>query len=235
MVYPSIASNINAVLEGIRLAAVRAGRRPDAVRLIAATKSVPAQQIRQAIDAGVRILGENRLQEALEKMSAIGPRDDVTWHFIGRLQRRKVKEVVGRFSLIHSVESLELAAEIDRRAAMAGIQQAVLVEVNIAGEPTKAGFAPSSVHAALEMLDSLPHLAVKGLMTVPPLAQDPEQSRPHFRRLRELAGSLADTGFKRIRLDELSMGMSHDYGIAVEEGATMVRVGTAIFGERHDA
>ncbi len=235
MVYPSIASNIKAVLDGIRLAAVGAGRSSSAVRLIAATKAVPVEQIREAIDAGIRILGENRLQEALGKMSAIGSRDDVTWHFIGRLQRRKARAVVGRFSLIHSVDSLELAAELDRRAGMAGIRQPVLVEVNIAGEPTKAGFTPAALATALAALDGMANLVIQGLMTVPPIAQQPEDSRPHFRRLRELAGSFAGKGFKRIRMDELSMGMSHDYRIAVEEGATMVRVGTAIFGERPDA
>lgn len=228
----SIAENVRTVLEGIRLAAARAGRPPAAVQLIAATKSVAVERIREAVDAGVRILGENRVQEALQKMEVLGSRAGVGWHFIGRLQRRKARAAVGRFSLIHSVDSLELAAELDRRAEAAGIEQAVLVEVNVAGEPTKAGFAPAALPAALTALDGMAHVRVRGLMAVPPLADDPEASRPHFRRLRELAGSCAGLGLTRVRLEELSMGMSSDYRVAVEEGATMVRVGTAIFGER---
>jgi pyridoxal phosphate enzyme (YggS family) len=232
--YPSfsIGDNVRAVLEGIRLAAARAGRPPAAVQLIAATKSVAVERIREAVDAGIRTVGENRVPEALQKMEIFGSRADVGWHFIGRLQRRKARAAVGRFGLIHSVDSLELALELDRRAEAAGIEQAVLVEVNIAGEPTKAGFAPAELPTALTALDGLRRLCVRGLMAVPPLADDPEASRPHFRRLRELAGSCAGLGLTRVRLEELSMGMSHDYRVAVEEGATMVRIGTAIFGAR---
>lgn len=222
-----IGRNVRTVLDGIRQAALRAGRRPEAVRLIAATKSVAPERIRGAIDAGVRILGENRLQEALPKIEALGAAGGIAWHFIGRLQRRKAKDVVGRFQLIHSVDSVELAEEIDRRAAQAGLRQEVLLEVNVGGEASKAGFAPEALGQAVEALAGLPSLSVRGLMTIPPPSGQPEAARPYFRQLRELAASLG-----RPELKELSMGMSQDYAIAVEEGATMVRVGTAIFGAR---
>lgn len=231
----AIARNVTAVLENIGRAAQRAGRDPGAVRLVAATKSVPPDRIRKAIDAGVRILGENRLQEALPKIQAVPPSAGVSWHFIGRLQRRKVRAVVGLFEMIHSVDSLDLAAEIDRRAGEAGIRQVVLLEVNIGGEASKAGFAPSALPAALAALESMPNLAVSGLMAVPPLTTEPERARPYFHELRALARSLAQPELRRVRLDELSMGMSQDYAIAVEEGATFVRIGTAIFGARDDA
>jgi pyridoxal phosphate enzyme (YggS family) len=228
----AIARNVETVLENIRRAAQRAGRPADSIRLVAVTKSVSVDRIRLAIDAGVRLLGENRLQEAVPKLTAVGPRGDLAWHFIGRLQRRKVKAVVGRFQMIHSLDSVELAAEIDRRAGEAGLCQPVLLEVNIGGEPSKAGFLPSAVPDALAALDGMPHLSVRGLMAIPPPASEPEAARPYLRRVSELARSVARPGFRRIRMDHLSMGMSQDYEIAVEEGATMVRVGTAIFGVR---
>jgi pyridoxal phosphate enzyme (YggS family) len=227
----AIARNVKVVRDTIQQAARRAGRRPDQIRLIAVTKSVPVERIRQAIEAGVTDLGENRAQEALPKMESIG-RAALSWHFIGRLQRRKVKSVVGRFDLIHSVDSVDLAVEIDRRAKEVGLQQTVLLEVNIGEEASKTGFAPSAVAEALATLDTLEHLTVKGLMAIPPRVADSESARPYFRALRDLARSAARPTFRRIRLDELSMGMSYDYEVAVEEGATMVRVGTAIFGAR---
>lgn len=228
----AIARNVEAVFANIRLAAQRAGRQAGSIRLIAVTKSVSVDRIRLAIEAGVRILGENRLQEALPKLTAVGPRADLAWHFIGRLQRRKVKAVVGRFEMIHSVDSVELAAEIDRRAGEAGLCQPVLLEVNIGGEPSKAGFLPASVPDALATLDGMPNLSIRGLMAIPPATSDPEAARPYFRRLSELARSQAGLGLHRVRMEHLSMGMSQDYAIAVEEGATMVRLGTAIFGPR---
>ena len=228
----AIARNVETVFEQIRRAAQRAGHPADSIRLIAATKSVPVARIRLAIDAGVRILGESRLQEALPKLTAVGPRGDLAWHFIGRLQRRKVEAVVGRFQMIHSLDSVDLAAEIDRRAGEAGLCQPVLLEVNIGGEPSKAGFLPSAVPDALAALDEMPNLSVRGLMAIPPPAPEPEAARPYFRRVSELARSVARPDFRRVRLEHLSMGMSQDYAIAVEEGATMVRVGTAIFGPR---
>ncbi|MEX5218199.1 MAG: YggS family pyridoxal phosphate-dependent enzyme [Nitrospira sp.] len=227
----TIADNVSHILEGIRAAAVRSGRRPEQVRLIAATKTVGIDRIQEAIAAGVAILGENRFQEALPKIEQL-EHERVAWHFIGRLQRRKVKAVVGKFQLIHSVESLELAEEINRRANQAGLRQSVLLEINIGGEESKGGFDPEAAADACGHLDRMAHLAVRGLMAIPPLEADPSRTRPYFRRLRELAQSLARSGFPNVRMEELSMGMSADYQIAVEEGATFVRIGTAIFGTR---
>jgi PLP dependent protein len=227
----TIAGNVSKTLENIRSAALRSGRRADIVRLVAATKSVSTDRIKEALDAGVTILGENRLQEALPKIEWLG-QEPVTWHFIGRLQRRKVKAVVGRFALIHSVDTIELAEEINRRAAEAGISQSILLEVNIGGEESKGGFPPDQLAGACNRLANLTHVAVKGLMTIPPLDPDLTHTRAYFRRLRELARSLTPSDFLNINMDELSMGMSADYTIAVEEGATLVRIGTAIFGAR---
>ena len=227
----NIQDNVRLVRDKIRRAAERTGRSPDRVRLIAVTKSVPVQYIQQAIEAGATIVGENRLQEAIPKMGSIG-RLAVNWHFIGRLQRRKVKAVVGSFDVIHSVDSLELAREIDRRAREAGLQQTILLEVNLGGEPSKAGFAPAEVEDVLRRLDAHEHIAVNGLMAIPPRTREPETARPYFRALHDLATHMMRQAFQRIRMEELSMGMSDDYEVAVEEGATLVRVGTAIFGAR---
>lgn len=228
----AIGRHVRDVLDRIARAAVRAGRRPEAIRLLAATKTVSVDRIRLAVDAGVRILGENRLQEALPKQEALHG-CDVRWHFIGTLQRRKVKAVVGAFEMIQSVDSLELAGEIDRRAGEAGMCQDILLEVNVGGEATKSGFSPDQAADAVAGLEALPNLAVKGLMAIPPLGPDAEAARPYFQALRELAESLRGRGLRRVRMEELSMGMSGDFEVAVEEGATMVRIGTAIFGERY--
>lgn len=228
----AIEQNVRTVFEKIRDAALRAGRASDAVRLVAATKGVTAERVRAAAQAGVTILGESRLQEALPKIEALGRPDPVRWHFIGQLQRRKVKSVVGRFDVIHSVDSVELAEEIDRRADVVGIRQAVLLEINMGGETTKAGFSPDGVRSALPRLDRLSHLEIRGLMTIPPPSRTPEEPRRMYQDLRHLADALASLGLERIRMSELSMGMSNDYIVAVEEGATYVRVGTAIFGDR---
>lgn len=228
----SIRENIRFVFEQIRHAAQQSGRPEGSVRLVAATKSVGLDQIREGIASGLTILGENRLQEALPKIEALRGLP-ILWHFIGHLQRRKVRSVVGVFDLIHSVDSLELAEEIDKRAQEAGLRQAVLLEVNIEGEPTKTGFRPDELEDLLPRVGALSHVEVRGLMAIPPPTSDPDQARPSFRRLRELAERLSRQATGTISLKELSMGMSSDYSVAVEEGATMVRVGTAIFGARH--
>lgn len=228
----AIAGHVREVLERISRAAIRAGRRPETVRLVAVTKSVPVERIRPAVDAGVRIFGENRLQEALPKIETLGGHD-LRWHFIGRLQRRKVKAVVGTFDMIHSVDSVELAAEIDRRAGEAGLQQGVLLEINVGRETTKTGFSPDEASNVVTALDAMPNLAVRGLMAIPPPAQSAGSIRPYFQAMRALARALASPHLHRVRMEELSMGMSRDFEVAVEEGATMVRIGTAIFGERH--
>lgn len=220
------------ILARIERAARRAGRDPAQIRLVAATKGVAADMVRAALSAGVRVVGENRLQEAVGKMAAIGPRADLEWHFLGQVQRRKAKSIVGVFQLIHSLDSLELAQELNRRAEAAGIEQAVLVELNIGGEASKAGFSPEEGRLALRELDRMTHLSVRGLMAIPPPTTDAEQARPYFREVRERAQSYDEMGLTRVRMHELSMGMSNDFEIAVEEGATFVRVGTAIFGAR---
>lgn len=227
-----IARQINLIRTRIDEAARRAGRAPESIRLIAATKSVSTAQVQAAIDAGVVHLGENRLQEALQKLSIFDQRTDLTWHFIGHLQRRKVKTTLGRFHLIHSVDSVDLAEEINRQAERIGIRQSVLLEVNIGNEHSKSGFSPTELQTALSPVDAMNHLAVKGLMAIPPKTETAEEARPYFRAVRQLAMTVRELGFRRIRMDELSIGMSQDFEVAIEEGATYVRVGTAIFGVR---
>ncbi len=229
----TIAARVRTVLDEIYRAAVRRGRSPDAIRLVAVSKTVSVERLREALDAGIRHVGENRLQEALPKIESLG-REGVAWHFIGALQRRKVRSLVGRFGTIHSVDSLALAEEIDRRAQDAGLRQRVLLEVNLGREISKSGFEPAALLAALPALNELGSLDVHGLMAIPPPSSTAEAARPYFRRLRELGQTLTAQGCGNINMQELSMGMSHDYPVAVEEGATYVRVGTAIFGARRD-
>lgn len=227
-----IAQRVHTVLSTIRTTAEACGRRPDSVRLVAATKTVTVDRIRAGIGAGLSILGENRVQEALPKVAALA-QEPIRWHFIGQLQRRKVRSVVGLFELIHSVDSLELAQEIDRRAGEAGCLQNVLLEVNIGGEPTKAGFDPDVLVSMAQKMASLAHIRIKGLMTIPPQVEEAESVRGYFARLRKLAESIAALKISGVNMDELSMGMSGDYGVAIQEGATLVRVGSALFGERY--
>jgi len=228
----TIAQRVQSVLSAIRSAAEKAGRRPESIRLVAATKTVTVDGIREGIAAGLSILGENRVQEALPKIEALA-QAPVRWHFIGHLQRRKVRSVVGMFELIHSVDSLELAQEIDRRAGEAGQSQDILLEVNIGGETTKGGFHPDGLVQLVSTMAALSHIHIKGLMAIPPPTAEPESARTHFIRLRELAEAIAAQRIPGVVMDELSMGMSNEYEIAVQEGATLVRVGSAIFGARH--
>lgn len=228
----SLARRVPQILDRVRCAAERSGRLPDTVRLVAATKTVPAERIREGLRAGLTLLGENRIQEALSKVALLrdlSPR----WHFIGHLQRRKVRAAIGIFELIHSVDSVELAQEINRRAGDAGVKQAVLLEVNIAGEASKAGFSPHVLLQELGLLGGLPHVRIQGLMTIPPPTERPEDARPFFRNLRELGARIAAQRISSLVMQEYSMGMSHDFEVAIEEGATLVRVGTAIFGARN--
>jgi pyridoxal phosphate enzyme (YggS family) len=229
----SIKDRLAVIFDQIRKAAREAGRSEGDVRLVGASKAIPTDRIREAIAAGLTIIGENRLQEALPKIEALeGER--VSWHFIGRLQRRKVRAVVGVFELIHSVDSLELAEEIDRRAGAAGLRQRILLEINVGDEHSKAGFLCHEIEQALPHMAALEHVAVQGLMTIPPRVGDAKESRPYFRSLRELAERLRNQHIPRISLTELSMGMSNDYVVAIQEGATLIRLGTAIFGGRRD-
>ena len=228
----SIAENLQEIREGIRQAALRAGRDPSTVQLVAATKTVSVSLLIEAYEAGVRIFGENRLQEAQKKKLAVGPHQGLVWHFIGRMQSRKIKNIVGKFALIHSVESVEQAHGIDGVAEKLGIQQGILLEVNVAGEENKGGFVGNDIEDAIAQIDRLPHVAIRGLMALPPFSDNPEDVRPYFSELRQLRDSLVERKIMHGQIKELSMGMSHDYHIAIEEGATMVRVGTAIFGKR---
>jgi pyridoxal phosphate enzyme (YggS family) len=219
-----------------RLAEVRAeiARRQAAagwthpVTILAVTKGFGPEAVAAALAAGLTELGENRVQEALAKMDTPAGRR-AAWHLIGHLQRNKAKYVPGRFALVHSVDSVPLAEELERRAAAAGTRQRVLVQVNVAGEPQKSGCAPAEALALARRVAALPHLALEGLMTLAPLTDDPAVPRRTFRALRAVRDALQEEG---LCLPTLSMGMSADYAIAVEEGATLVRLGTALFGPR---
>lgn len=223
---------VAATRERIAAAAARAGRDPGAVTLVAVSKSVPVAAMREAYAAGIRHFGENRAQEARDKFPAFG--DDVHWHFVGRLQTNKVKYIVRHCHLLHSLDRVALAQEVDRRASRCGRVLPCLVEVNVAGEATKAGLPPEKVIPFLQQVAGRPGLRVVGLMTVAPRADNPEEVRPVFRRLRQLLEEAAERcrGLPGIEMRHLSMGMTDDFEVAVEEGATIVRIGRAIFGER---
>jgi pyridoxal phosphate enzyme (YggS family) len=217
-----IRSNLARVREAIAAASRRADRSPDDVLLIAVSKTVDVERIRQAVTAGVSALGENRVQEAREKVEELGR--PVPWHLIGSLQTNKARDAVRLFDWIHSVDRRDLARELDRRAGAVGRKVDVLVQVNLGDEAQKGGVRPGDLKRLLDELKDCSALRVGGLMAIPPAAEDPERMRPYFRRLRELRDASG--------LRHLSMGMSADYEVAIEEGATMVRVGTAVFGAR---
>lgn len=217
-----IRANLGRVQEAVARACARSGRSPDHVLLIAVSKTMDAERVRMAVAAGVAALGENRVQEAREKIEALG--HPVPWHLIGGLQTNKARDAARLFDWIHSVDRLELAEELSRRARAAERTVDILLQVNLGDEPQKGGVAPAETKRLREAVAGLPALRVRGLMAIPPAAPTPEDTRPHFRALRELRDGLG--------LEHLSMGMSADYEVAIEEGATMVRVGTAIFGPR---
>lgn len=224
----TLCSALASVEERIAAACLRAGRDSRSVRLVAVSKGVPAGRVRELMSCGQRLFGENRVQEGLAKQPLVG--EGATWHLVGHLQRNKARQALGAFEMIHGVDSLELAQELERRAAAAGRQQAILLQVNLAAEATKHGLELHGLPRLLEQAMSLQHLLLRGLMTLPPPVARAEQSRPWFSGLRRLRDdAAARTG---LALPELSMGMSDDFEVAVEEGATLVRVGRAIFGER---
>jgi pyridoxal phosphate enzyme (YggS family) len=210
------------VLERIAVAAQRASRRAEDVTLVAVSKTVPPDRIDEALRHGISIFGENKVQEARAKIPLVSGR--ARWHMIGHLQTNKARDAVELFELIHSLDSVKLAGELNKCAERAGKTQPVLLEVNVAGEASKFGLKPEDLPVAIQQIAALPRLEVRGLMTLAPFAEDAEKARPYFRRLRELRDAHG--------LRELSMGMSNDFEVAVEEGATIVRIGTAIFGER---
>ncbi len=224
----TIADNCSKVRERIAAAARRVGRQPDEVTLLASTKGRSLAEIDEAIRAGVRIVGENRVQEAEEKHSHL--RGRVQMHMIGHLQRNKVKEALRIFDMIHSVDSLRLAEEIERFGERMGMVVPVLLEVNVSGEESKFGVGPPDVYPLLEKISRMKAVRVEGLMTMSPLADDKEKSRPIFRRLKGLASEVMRQAFPGVTMGRLSMGMTQDFEAAVEEGATIVRIGTAIFG-----
>ena len=226
-----IADNIARVQERIAAACRRAGRQPEEVRLIAISKTVPAERIRAAFEAGLRDFGENRVQEAAAKRPALSDLT-ATWHLVGHLQSNKAKPGRDLFHWIHSVDSARLAERLDKVAVGGGDKLLALIEANLGGEESKSGVKESEVLALAEALSALETLEIRGLMAVPPYLEEPELTRPYFRRLRELAAEISKRNLPRVTMQELSIGMSHDFEVAIEEGATMVRVGTAIFGAR---
>jgi len=224
----SIAENLARVRQEIVEAAAKAGRGPGEIELVAITKAHPAEKVREAIDAGQRLFGESRVQEARTKIPELP--SSLRWHFVGHLQKNKIRHALPLFEMIHSVDSLALAQDMNRIAEQEGLHPRVLLEVNVAGEGSKFGFTPDKLREQMEGLLALPRLSILGLMCIPPIANEAAASRKYFVQLRELRDSL-QTEF-RVDLTQLSMGMTQDFWIAVEEGATLVRVGTAIFGER---
>ena len=233
-----IAGNISYIRKTIREAAEKSGRDPQSVTLIGVTKTVPVERVAEAVGAGLADLGENRVQEAEAKISAIQkllspgtPRP--RWHLIGHLQRNKVKAAIKLFDSLHAVDSLRLAEEISKRAVEAGQTVEVLLQVNVSGENSKHGCSLAEAEGLARRTAALESVSLKGLMTMAPYSEDSEDSRPVFRQLKKLFCRLSDLGLPDVKMKYLSMGMSQDYGVAVEEGANLVRVGQAIFGERH--
>jgi PLP dependent protein len=225
----SIRDRLSRLLDRIDRAAARAGRRREDVRLIAASKAQPVERLIEAHEAGVAAFGENYVQEAESKIAIL---PGVEWHLIGGLQRNKAGRAVVLFSWIDTIDSVRLLRDVARRAEEAGRVVPVLIEVNLAGEAGKAGIPPDGLPEILDAASGLPGVRVRGLLAIPPMADDPEESRPWFARLRELLQAHAGRGGPAVEPAELSMGMSHDLEVAIEEGATMVRIGTALFGSR---
>lgn len=226
----SISDSLSILRGRIAAASARAGRDPREVKLVAVSKNIDVERIVLAVEAGVRDFGENRVQEAAEKIPRVHA--DVTWHFVGHLQRNKAKDAVELFSLIHSLDSIRLARELDRRCEMADSTIDLLLQVNISGEATKFGVPPEMARDVLLEIARYERLRVRGLMVIAPYSDNPEDARPWFSQARQLMRELGRLSISNVSMDELSMGMSGDYEVAIEEGATIIRVGTAIFGER---
>ena len=223
----SVRANLETIRGRLEVTARKANRDPAQITLVAVSKQVDEERIRQALEAGVFDLGENRVQEAASKILIFG--DGIRWHLVGHLQRNKAKQAVGLFDLIHSVDSLPLANDLNRRARGVGVRQRVLVQVNVGREPGKQGVSPEELRALVQEVAGMPHLSLEGLMAIPPFSDHPEDSRPYFRWLADQAEELRGSGYP---IQHLSMGMSNDFEVAIEEGATLIRVGTAVFGPR---
>jgi pyridoxal phosphate enzyme (YggS family) len=226
----SFQENFELVRNRINAASLRAGRDPGGIKLVAVTKKIPVEIIKEALALGVTCLGENKVQEFLIKQPQLGP--DIEWHFIGHLQSNKVKKIIGKVSLIHSLDSWPLAVALSRAACEAGIVARVLIQVNVAGEETKYGLPPGEVGEFAREAGALPGLELRGLMTIAPECEDPEEIRYVFRQASELSRALREN-IHGIKMDILSMGMSGDYEVALEEGANILRLGTALFGRRY--
>jgi len=222
---------LNQITKRIQQAAQACGRNADSVRLVAVSKTVAPEAVRKALEAGVTILGENYVQEAHEKFKAL-VQYPASWHFIGHLQSNKAKYAVRLFDLIHSVDSLKLARELDKQAAKVGKIQQILVQVNISGEDTKSGIAANETTDLILAISQMNHVSLQGLMTMPPYFYQPQKVRPFFAALRKLRDEIEGRHIPKVALTELSMGMTGDFEVAIQEGATLVRIGTAIFGER---
>jgi pyridoxal phosphate enzyme (YggS family) len=229
-----IAENIARIRERMAAAARRAGRNPDEITLMAVTKTFPADAIRDAHAAGIRVFGENRVQELAGKFEAVRDLKGAEWHMIGHLQSNKAAKAVELFGAVDSIDSVKLAERVDAAARQAGGKVDVLIEINAGGEENKSGIAPDSreLDALLAALPRLENISVRGLMTVPPFTEDPEGARPYFGHLHEIRNRIASRALARVDMSVLSMGMSHDFEVAIEEGSTCVRVGSAIFGQR---
>ncbi len=230
----SVAGNLAAIRARIAGAARRAGRSPDEIALLAVTKTISPEVIRQAYQAGQRLFGENRVQEFADKFPAVRDLHGGEWHMIGHLQTNKANKAAEIFTAVDSVDSLRLAEKLDVAAQRLNKKLPVLIELNLGGEESKTGVAPVSTDfgALLDAAARFAHLEFRGLMTIPPYTDDPEGARPYFRRLREIRDNIAARNLPGLRMDVLSMGMSHDFEVAIEEGSNCVRLGTAIFGER---
>jgi pyridoxal phosphate enzyme (YggS family) len=226
-----IAANLAAIRERIAAAAAAAGRQPSTVRLLAVSKTFSADHVRAAFAEGQRDFGENKVQEALQKIEATADLS-IRWHLIGHLQSNKVKKAGPAFAAVHSVDSIDLVRRLDAAAAEQGAAPDLYIQVDLAGETTKFGAPETDVPAIARAASECRAAVLKGLMLLPPWFEDPEQARPYFRRLRVLRDRLIEDGIDSARMGELSMGMSHDFEVAIQEGATLVRVGTAIFGKR---
>jgi len=226
----SIADNLARVKERMGEAAIRSGRAPDSVNIVGVTKTVDVDRIKEAVSAGLLILGENYVQEARDKIKEFGTR--VSWHFVGRLQTNKAKYAVKLFDMIQTVDSIKLAQELNRRAQPLGRIVPIIIQVNLASEVSKGGVQPAECLSLIKQVSALKNLQIRGLMTMPPFFDQPERARPFFAQLRELSQEIAEAQVPGVEMNELSMGMSGDFETAIEEGATLIRVGTAIFGKR---
>ena len=225
-----LAENLQQVNANIEKACAAVSRDPSEVTLVAVSKTKPVSMLQEAYDAGARVFGENKVQEIMDKYDQLP--SDIQWHMIGHLQRNKVKYIAGKVALIHSVDSLRLAKTISEEAVKHNCEIPILIEVNVAGEESKFGVSVEETLPLIEEIAKLPAIHVEGLMTIAPYVEDPEENRPVFRKLKELSVDIAAKNINNVRMAILSMGMTGDYEVAVEEGATLVRVGTGVFGER---